>query len=161
MELDVRARDQAAVGGLRRQLRRPHRDAGRRPVRADAGRFVVTNTYERPAGMANLNNEGFAIAPQAECVNGLKPVFWADDSNTGRARAAHRHAQLHAAARSAPDPHADAHGHADAAADAVAHAADAGRSDAARPTAPPRSSRSRSSSPSRARSPSAAPASSA
>ncbi len=48
----------------------------------NAGRFVVTGTYERPAGMANLNNEGFTIAPQAECVNGLKPVFWSDDSNT-------------------------------------------------------------------------------
>jgi Ca2+-binding RTX toxin-like protein len=46
------------------------------------GRFVVTGTYERPGGMANLNNEGFAIAPQAECVNGLKPVFWSDDGNT-------------------------------------------------------------------------------
>jgi hypothetical protein len=32
--------------------------------------------------MANLNNEGFAIAPQEECVNSLKPVFWADDSST-------------------------------------------------------------------------------
>ena len=49
----------------------------------NAGKFVVTNTYERPAGMPNLNNEGFAIAPRAECVGGLKPVFWADDSNTG------------------------------------------------------------------------------
>jgi hypothetical protein len=47
------------------------------------GRFVVTETYERPGGMPNLNNEGFAIAPQAECVGGLKPVFYADDSNTG------------------------------------------------------------------------------
>jgi hypothetical protein len=49
----------------------------------NAGRFAVTNVYARPAGMPNLNNEGFAIAPQAECVNGLKPVFWADDLNTG------------------------------------------------------------------------------
>jgi hypothetical protein len=49
---------------------------------ANDGHFVVTNTYERPAGMANLNNEGFAIAPQAECVNGFKPVIWSDDSNT-------------------------------------------------------------------------------
>ena len=32
--------------------------------------------------MPNLNNEGFAIAPQAECVNGLKPVFYTDDDNT-------------------------------------------------------------------------------
>jgi hypothetical protein len=46
------------------------------------GRFVVANTYERPSGMANLNNEGFAIAPRAECAGGLKPVFWSDDSNT-------------------------------------------------------------------------------
>ena len=32
--------------------------------------------------MPNLNNEGFAIAPQSECVGGRKPVFWSDDSNT-------------------------------------------------------------------------------
>lgn len=51
---------------------------------AQSGRFAVTHRYDRPAGMVNLNNEGFAIAPQAECVNGLKPVFWSDDSNTGQ-----------------------------------------------------------------------------
>ena len=45
--------------------------------------------------MANLNNEGFAIAPRAECVNGLKPVFYTDDSNTGRPRAAHGQDRLH------------------------------------------------------------------
>ncbi len=45
------------------------------------GRFAVTDTYERPAGMENLNNEGFAIAPEAECVNDLKPVFYTDDDN--------------------------------------------------------------------------------
>ena len=55
---------------------------------AATGRFVVTNTFERPTGMPNLNNEGFAIAPQAECVNGRKPVFWADDSNTTSTRCA-------------------------------------------------------------------------
>ena len=49
---------------------------------ANAGKFVVTNTYDRPTGMANLNNEGFAITPQLECVSGLKPVFWTDDGNT-------------------------------------------------------------------------------
>ena len=48
----------------------------------NAGYFLVGNTYARPAGMDNLNNEGFAIAPQAECVNGLKPTFYTDDSNT-------------------------------------------------------------------------------
>jgi hypothetical protein len=31
----------------------------------------------------NLNNEGFAIAPQSECVGGTKPTFYADDSNDG------------------------------------------------------------------------------
>lgn len=47
-----------------------------------AGRFAPTAFYERPAGMVqNLNNEGFAIAPQAECVNSLKPAFWLDDTN--------------------------------------------------------------------------------
>jgi len=49
----------------------------------NTGYFGVTNTYARPAGAPNLNNEGFAIAPQAECVNGLKPTFYSDDSNTG------------------------------------------------------------------------------
>ena len=40
----------------------------------NTGYFLVSDTYARPAGMDNLNNEGFAIAPQAECVNGLKPT---------------------------------------------------------------------------------------
>ncbi|CAN5267602.1 hypothetical protein BH09ACT12_BH09ACT12_19790 [soil metagenome] len=46
------------------------------------GRFVAGTYYERPAGMPNLNNEGFTTTPQTECVDGLKPVFWADDSST-------------------------------------------------------------------------------
>jgi hypothetical protein len=50
---------------------------------AHDGRFVPTSTVARPAGMPNLNNEGFTTAPQAECLNGRKPAFWADDSNTG------------------------------------------------------------------------------
>lgn len=49
----------------------------------DDGKFAITNSYNRPSGMPNLNNEGFTITPQAECVNNLKPVIWADDSNTG------------------------------------------------------------------------------
>ena len=48
-----------------------------------AGTFVVTNSYERPATAANLNNEGFTITPNSECVGGVKPVFWTDDGNTG------------------------------------------------------------------------------
>lgn len=49
---------------------------------ATFGRFVVKQKLARPAGMPNLNNEGIAFAPEAECVNGFKPFFWADDSNT-------------------------------------------------------------------------------
>ena len=49
---------------------------------ANDGRFVVTDTFQRPAGMANLNNEGFAIASQAECLSGARSVFWSNDSNT-------------------------------------------------------------------------------
>lgn len=47
------------------------------------GQFVVTNQFDRPTGMPNVNNEGFAIAPQAECANGVKPAIWADDDDTG------------------------------------------------------------------------------
>ncbi|GAB3118616.1 lamin tail domain-containing protein [Glaciibacter psychrotolerans] len=47
-----------------------------------AGHFAVTTVYERPSGMPNINNEGFALAPQKLCVDGLKPVFWSDDNNT-------------------------------------------------------------------------------
>jgi hypothetical protein len=50
-------------------------------IDAATGKFVVTNMYARPGGMENFNNEGFAIAPQAECVNGLKPTFYAEDSD--------------------------------------------------------------------------------
>jgi len=47
------------------------------------GRFLAPRRYARPSSMPNLNNEGFAFAPNAECVGGRKPVFWADDSETG------------------------------------------------------------------------------
>jgi len=46
------------------------------------GRFTVARRFERPAGMPNLNNEGFAIAPATQCIGNTKPVFWADDSET-------------------------------------------------------------------------------
>jgi len=48
-----------------------------------AGKFAVTGVVERPTGMPNVNNEGFAIAPRSECVAGLKPAYWTDDNNTG------------------------------------------------------------------------------
>ncbi|AMW06438.1 hypothetical protein GEMMAAP_00560 [Gemmatimonas phototrophica] len=47
------------------------------------GSFVVTQRFERPSGLPDVNNEGFTLAPQAECVSGRKPVFWVDDNETG------------------------------------------------------------------------------
>jgi len=48
------------------------------------GRFGVTTVYSPPADLpTTMNNEGFAIAPNAECVNNAKPVLWADDGDTG------------------------------------------------------------------------------
>ncbi len=47
-----------------------------------AGRFAPTTYYERPTGMPNINNEGFAIAPLDTCANGRRSTYWADDSET-------------------------------------------------------------------------------
>lgn len=47
------------------------------------GKFRMTRLFNRPPSMPNLNNEGFAVTPQSECVNGRKPVFWSDDAETG------------------------------------------------------------------------------
>ena len=54
-----------------------------RPALPTTGRFIVTNVFNRPAGMPNFNNEGFVMTPQSECVGGKKPVFWTDDDNDG------------------------------------------------------------------------------
>jgi hypothetical protein len=43
----------------------------------------VVGKFERPAAMPNLNNEGFTIAPLAECSGGQRAVFWSDDTGTG------------------------------------------------------------------------------
>jgi hypothetical protein len=48
-----------------------------------SGAFAVTGRHERPAHLGNNNNEGFAVTPDAACVAGAKPVYWADDSATG------------------------------------------------------------------------------
>lgn len=48
------------------------------------GRFALSHVYERPAGLPNANNEGFAFAPDAECTAaGTKPAWWADDDQSG------------------------------------------------------------------------------
>ena len=46
------------------------------------GKFYIRRSFERPSTMPNINNEGFAIAPEASCVGGFKSVFYSDDSNT-------------------------------------------------------------------------------
>ena len=51
-------------------------------VDAVTKKFTITNMYERPASMPNINNEGFAIAAATECVDNRKPAYWADDANT-------------------------------------------------------------------------------
>jgi hypothetical protein len=52
------------------------------PPPAARSTLIPTRLFSRPTGMSNLNNEGFAIASQAECVANAKPVFWADDAAT-------------------------------------------------------------------------------
>ena len=49
---------------------------------ATLGRFIIRAAYNRPASMANINNEGIAMTPDTECVNHVKPFFWADDDET-------------------------------------------------------------------------------
>jgi hypothetical protein len=46
------------------------------------GRFAISRVFDRPTTMPNINNEGFAIAPESECAGGRKYVFWADDGET-------------------------------------------------------------------------------
>ncbi len=48
-----------------------------------SGLFAADAVYNRPSGMPNYNNEGFAIAGADECVSGSKPVYWSDDSDDG------------------------------------------------------------------------------
>ena len=53
------------------------------PASPTLGRMKLTHTFARPSTMPNINNEGFAFAPQSACVGGRKPAFWSDDSQTG------------------------------------------------------------------------------
>lgn len=45
------------------------------------GRFVLRRMFDRPSTLPDTNNEGIAIGPQSECVNGFKPFFWSDDND--------------------------------------------------------------------------------
>jgi hypothetical protein len=50
---------------------------------ATLGRFYVRRQFARPTTLPDSNNEGIAIAPESECVGGLKPFFWSDDNDSG------------------------------------------------------------------------------
>jgi hypothetical protein len=53
------------------------------PSAATFGRFVLRAFIDKPSSLANINNEGIAIAPETECVSGMKSFLWSDDSDTG------------------------------------------------------------------------------
>jgi hypothetical protein len=46
------------------------------------GRFAVRATLPPPPALADMNNEGIALAPESECVAGHKAFFWADDDES-------------------------------------------------------------------------------
>ncbi|TXK17087.1 lamin tail domain-containing protein [Homoserinibacter sp. GY 40078] len=48
----------------------------------ETGAYEVTHRYARPAEAANYANEGFTLAPQSACTDGLKPVYYGDDADT-------------------------------------------------------------------------------
>ncbi|WP_139084350.1 lamin tail domain-containing protein [Nesterenkonia sp. F] len=49
----------------------------------DTGAFAEESSYQRPEGMENLANEGFAIAAADQCTDGTVPTFYADDGDEG------------------------------------------------------------------------------
>lgn len=51
------------------------------PDAASRGKFVVHRLFQRPSTLPDANNEGIAIAPNAECSGGFKRFFWTDDSD--------------------------------------------------------------------------------
>ena len=53
------------------------------PLSPTFGRFKLQRQFARASTMPNLANEGMAIAPDAQCSNGFKPFYWADDGNSG------------------------------------------------------------------------------
>ncbi len=45
------------------------------------GRLQLRRIYEPPTGLPDSNNEGIAIAPEAECAGGFKSFYWSDDAD--------------------------------------------------------------------------------
>jgi hypothetical protein len=50
-------------------------------VSTSYGKFVQRKIIDRPTGLPNSNNEGFTIAPDAQCTGGFRAAFWSDDNN--------------------------------------------------------------------------------
>jgi hypothetical protein len=46
------------------------------------GKFRVSRVFDRPSTLPNVNNEGFAIAPESECADGRKAFIWTDDDQS-------------------------------------------------------------------------------
>lgn len=53
------------------------------PASPNFGRFKVLKKYAAPTTMPAANNEGIALAGEAQCVGGFKDFFWTDDGETG------------------------------------------------------------------------------
>jgi hypothetical protein len=47
------------------------------------GHFILRATVPPPKVLKDMNNEGISIAPESECSNGRKAVFWSDDGEKG------------------------------------------------------------------------------
>lgn len=53
-----------------------------RVMAVSAGKFVTKRTFARPSTMANIANEGIAVAPESSCMGGMKAFYWVDDNAT-------------------------------------------------------------------------------
>lgn len=48
----------------------------------ESGRFALRHAFEPDSAIREPHNEGLALASGAECVDGMKAIFWADDAAT-------------------------------------------------------------------------------
>ena len=70
-----------ALGGVRRRLPR----VARPQITLNGTAQPGIAQYERPAGMPDINNEGFATAPASLSVDGQRPVWWFADGYASEA----------------------------------------------------------------------------
>ncbi|GAB3063732.1 hypothetical protein GCM10027079_33570 [Sediminivirga luteola] len=68
----------------------------------EAGVFAETAVYARPAGMPDLNNEGFTFLDASQCVDGRVQTFYSDDNDTDGFSL--RSGTLNCALQADPDP---------------------------------------------------------